>query len=43
MMMLMSMDKPQIKNNNVYFCYILCLMNLIYILLEDGRVIIIYA
>jgi hypothetical protein len=36
-MMIMSMEKHQIRNDCVYFCYNLCIVNLIYVVLEESH------
>jgi hypothetical protein len=36
-MMIVSVDKHQIKNDHVYFYHILCVVNLIHVVLEYGN------
>lgn len=36
-MMIMSMEKLKIRNDYVYYCYNLWIMNLIYVVLEEGH------
>jgi hypothetical protein len=36
-MMIMSMEKHKIRNDYVYYCYNLWIMNLFYVLLEESH------